>query len=202
MVMHRFLYTTAGPLSGHTGMEVVKAAPTTMLNEAEIIFVDDTAINVTLGRSRLLKCNRESGFDRPWRATESGLDCTPRIRDLPAVRPSGSERRLHVRVRPTADYDVTVRTTADGIVWFPLQVVDVSVGGLGLLMAEELAGRELGDSLKLRIEFPGGTVADVTAVIRHRARGICGVAFAPLPLDVQTRVQEAVAQLLERGSVA
>lgn len=121
---------------------------------------------------------------------------------MPAAHPSGSERRLHVRVRPTADYDVTVSMTTDGIVWFPLQVVDVSAGGLGLLMADELSGRKPGDSLKLRIEFPGGSVANVTAVVRHTARGTCGVAFDSLPFDVQSRVHEAVAQLLERGVVA
>jgi hypothetical protein len=112
---------------------------------------------------------------------------------------------LHVRVRPAADYDVAVSTSDDGIVWLPLQVVDVSVGGLGLLVSEDLNGKRTGDHLLLRITFADQTGFEITATIRHigqMGHGVCGVQFHEPAEDAMTRIRTAVAELLERGHVA
>src|SRR5690606_495993 len=43
-----------------------------------------------------------------------------------------NERRQNVRVRPAADYDIQVEYL-DGLLTVPLQVMDVAIGGMGLV---------------------------------------------------------------------
>jgi hypothetical protein len=124
---------------------------------------------------------------------------------VPKERSAGSERRLHVRVRPAPDYDVLASLSDDGIVWLALQVVDLSVGGLGLLVSEDLATKRVGDALKLRLTFGDAEPFEVAAVIRHigqREYGMCGMEFQAPADDVASGIRTAVGELLERGHLA
>lgn len=108
-----------------------------------------------------------------------------------------------MRVRPTSDYEVRVERVTD-IIAEPLQVIDLGLGGLGLLAADELAGVMVGDRLELRLTFPGSAPVDAHAVVRHIALrlGVCGVEFESPSADLTTSVRRAVSDLLERGSLA
>jgi hypothetical protein len=114
----------------------------------------------------------------------------------------GPERRVHVRVRPAPDYDVSASFSDDGIVWLGLQVLDLSVGGIGVLVSEDLLEKGAGDKLRLRLELPIGS-SEILGTIRHISRtGICGVQFDGPGDAEQTRIRTAVGELLERGHVA
>jgi hypothetical protein len=120
---------------------------------------------------------------------------------LAQERQNNAERRVHVRVRPSADYDVSATFSEDGIVWLRLQVLDLSVGGLAVLIADDLAHKRRGDRLKLQLSLPLG-VSNVSGTIRHLGRGVCGIEFDPLADADMNLVRTAVAELLERGFLA
>jgi hypothetical protein len=106
-------------------------------------------------------------------------------------------------VRPAQDYDVTVWFSDDGIVWLSVQVVDLSVGGLGLLVSEDLGHKRAGDRLRLRLALPEQESLEMSGVVRHiGSRGICGVQFHEPTESAMAHVRAAVAELLERGHMA
>jgi hypothetical protein len=111
------------------------------------------------------------------------------------------DRRRHVRVRPAADYDVRVELV-DGAVFSRVEVVDLSLGGLGILIEPPIDTRELGAALELRVGTPEAEPVRVKAVVRHRARGVCGVEFQNLDEAALAALRRAVAELLERGNQA
>ena len=114
------------------------------------------------------------------------------------------ERRQNVRVHPAADYDIVVEYVS-GLVTVRLQVIDIAIGGMGLLVDELFADAGVGDALPLRITFPGAPKFETSAEIRHSARelgGKCGVALAALSEEQRTLLHHAVAELQERGHSA
>lgn len=111
------------------------------------------------------------------------------------------DRRRHVRVRPAADYDVRVEVV-EGAVFSRVQVVDLSLGGLGMLIEPPVDGYELNAALELRIATPEADPVRVTAIVRHRARGVCGTEFQKLSEVALAALHRAVAELLERGNQA
>lgn len=112
------------------------------------------------------------------------------------------DRRRHVRVRPAVDYDVIVELV-DGAVFSRVQVVDLSVGGLGILIEPQMDAYELGAPLELRIGTPeAAEPVRVSAVVRHRARGVCGVEFQSVNDAAVAALRRAVSELLERGNQA
>lgn len=115
-----------------------------------------------------------------------------------------NERRQNVRVRPAADYDVRVELI-DGMVTVQLSVVDIAIGGMGLLIDQLFADREVGAQLKLRIAFPGVPVFETIGDLRHtekRAGGKCGVQLGQLTQEETTALRRVVAELQERGHSA
>jgi c-di-GMP-binding flagellar brake protein YcgR len=111
------------------------------------------------------------------------------------------DRRKHVRVRPAADYDVTVEVV-EGAVFSRVQVVDMSLGGLGILAEPPVDAYQLGAQLELRIATPEAEPVRAAAVVRHRARGVCGVEFQHLGEAALAALHRVVGELLERGNQA
>ena len=116
-------------------------------------------------------------------------------------RDPGWDRRRHVRVRPAVDYDVTVEVI-EGAVYSRVQVVDLSLGGVGMLIEPPVDRYPVNEALELRIGTPEAESVRVTALVRHRARGVCGAEFRGLSEDALAALRRAVAELLERGNLA
>jgi hypothetical protein len=111
------------------------------------------------------------------------------------------DRRRHVRVRPLADYDVRVEVV-DGAVFSRVEVVDMSLGGLGILIEPPMDSYPIGSVIDLRLGTPEAESVRVKAVVRHCARGVCGLEFQSLAEPATAALRRAVAELLERGNVA
>ena len=111
------------------------------------------------------------------------------------------ERRRDVRVRPAADYEVKVELEVRGLPT-SLQVVDISLGGIGILVSHLLGELAVGDELKLKMSVNGGEPFAVEAVIRHTGPpgfGVCGAQFRDLSDAARTAIRRCVSDLLERG---
>ena len=108
-----------------------------------------------------------------------------------------------MRVRPTVDYPVRVELMR-GIVVEPLDIVDMSVGGMGLLAGRALERQGVGSTIKLRLTTPDAEPLEVTAVVRHISIGsrVCGVEFSEPGDPALTALHKAVGDLLQRGSLA
>jgi hypothetical protein len=113
----------------------------------------------------------------------------------------GWDRRKHVRVRPARDYDVSVEVV-EGAVFSRVEVVDLSLGGLGILIEPTVEAYAIGAALQLRIGTPEAEPVRASAVVRHRARGVCGMEFQRLDEASLAALHRAVGELLERGSQA
>ena len=104
-------------------------------------------------------------------------------------------------MRPAADYDVRVEVV-EGAVFSRVEVVDLSLGGLGILIEPPMDVCQLGAPLDLRVSTPEAQPVRVKAVVRHRARGVCGVEFQQLDEPALAALHRVVAELLERGNHA
>jgi len=111
------------------------------------------------------------------------------------------DRRRHVRVRLAADYDVSMEI-CEGAVFTRVQVVDLSLGGVGILIEAPVDRYELGTTFQMRVKTPEAGPVDVAATVRHRARGVCGAEFRDLDAAAQAALRRAVSELLERGNLA
>lgn len=78
----------------------------------------------------------------------------------------------------------------------------MSLGGLGVLMEPPVDGYQLGAALELRIATPVAEPVRVSVVVRHQARGVCGVEFRELEEPARAALQRVVSELLERGNQA
>lgn len=115
-----------------------------------------------------------------------------------------NERRQNVRVRPAADYDIRV-DYVDGMVSVRLQVLDVALGGMGLVVDELFAHRAAGDELELCVTFPGMAQFTTRAEIRHtsgKPGGVCGIRLGRLTDEQVQALRRAVGELQERGHSA
>ena len=112
-----------------------------------------------------------------------------------------ADRRRHVRVRPTSDYDVEA-WVVDGIVAERAGVVDVSVAGLGLLLDVPSGTFDLGDRLRLRISIRKQEPFEVGGVVRHvtERTGVCGVEIDRADERAMRVLSQTVSELLERAS--
>lgn len=120
---------------------------------------------------------------------------------VPTKEEANWDRRRHVRVRPAADYDVRVEVV-QGAVYSRVEVVDMSLGGLGILIEPPVDNTQLGAVLELRITTPVAEPVRAAAVVRHRARGVCGMEFQNLGAAALSALERVVAELLERGNQA
>ena len=90
----------------------------------------------------------------------------------------------------------------DGAVFSRIQVVDLSLGGVGMLIEPPVDGYKLNAALELRISTPEAEPVRVSALVRHNARGVCGVEFQGLSEVALSALRRAVSELLERGNLA
>lgn len=116
-------------------------------------------------------------------------------------KPMMVERRRDVRVRPSHDYEVRAELVV-GPITSPLQVVDMSVRGIGVLVSRELAVLAVDDEVVLRISVPGAEPCALRARIRHigpRDFGVCGLEFIELDETAKVLIHRCVSELLQRG---
>jgi hypothetical protein len=123
------------------------------------------------------------------------------VRTKEDTKETNWDRRRHVRVRPAADYDVGVEVV-DGAVFSRIQVVDLSLGGVGMLIEPPVDRYQVNAVLELRISTPEAEPVRVSAIVRHRARGVCGAEFQGLSEAATAALHRAVPELLERGNLA
>lgn len=111
------------------------------------------------------------------------------------------ERRQNVRVRPTTDYDIGI-DLGTGVVKMRLSVVNVAVGGVAVVLTEQLVGRAAEETIRLGVTLPGVPRFETVGTIRYtqgREGGRCGIHFNQLTADQQNALSRAVSELLERG---
>jgi len=115
----------------------------------------------------------------------------------------GQERRQYVRVRPTADYEVRAELRA-GEITEGMLVVDLSVGGVKLLLSPAIEAVPIGGEVRIRLRAPRDPPCEVRAALRYRsaALGTCGLQFVEPSEAVLRLLRHAVGDLLERGSLA
>lgn len=114
------------------------------------------------------------------------------------------ERRQNVRVRPAQDYDVKI-DFEDGLVKVQLSVMDVAVGGLGLVVDQLFAEKPVGSQLKLGVALPGYDRFETMGSLRHSTGSVggrCGIHLSQLSDTQQTALSKVVSELLERGHSA
>jgi hypothetical protein len=111
------------------------------------------------------------------------------------------ERRQNVRVRPIGEYDIGI-DIGTGVVKARLSVVNAAVGGVAVVVTEQLVGMSTGDSIRLGVTLPGVPRFETVGSIRYiqgRVGGRCGVHFDKLTEEQQIALSRAVSELLERG---
>lgn len=111
------------------------------------------------------------------------------------------DRRRHVRVRPAADYDVRVEL-CEGAVFTRCQVVDLSLGGIGLLIEPPVDTYGPSTSFELRVTTPEAEPVRMNVLVKHCARGVCGAEFVNPEEATMAALSRAVSELLERGHQA
>ncbi len=111
------------------------------------------------------------------------------------------DRRRHVRVRPAVDYDVGVEL-CEGAVFSRVSVVDLSLGGVGILAEPPMNRYATGAQLELRVTPPDAAPIRIVGLVRHTARGVCGVEFQNPDAAAVAVLRRSVGELLERGHLA
>ena len=111
------------------------------------------------------------------------------------------ERRKNVRVRPSPDYDIKVEFE-EGLVKVRLSIIDLAVGGVGVMVDDLFASSPAGTPLHLTVTLPEFETFATNATLRHstgQAGGRSGFHFAELTPEQQRAWSRAVSELLERG---
>ncbi len=90
----------------------------------------------------------------------------------------------------------------EGIVEERVGVVDIGVGGLGLLLETVPERFRSSGKMRLRIAFSDHEPLEVDAAVRHVSPrcGVCGVQVDPADEKVAQALRRAVSELLERAS--
>lgn len=111
------------------------------------------------------------------------------------------ERRLHVRVKPSADLPATAVLKGSGVFHESLTVIDVSVGGLCVLAGGDLTEGAPGTRVALEVNLSTQPAAlTLTVELRWRHEDLRGVAFVDPSSEQTATVGRYVAELLERGA--
>lgn len=113
------------------------------------------------------------------------------------------ERRLHVRVRPAADFELKV-AKIEGAIRIPLLVVDISLGGIGLLLDEMTEKQKVGDVIRLSLTPPVGSPFECDACVRHLSKvsHVMGIRLENLSKEDGNTLERVVSELLTRGNMA
>jgi c-di-GMP-binding flagellar brake protein YcgR len=106
-------------------------------------------------------------------------------------------------VQPTQNYEIRVELV-DGFISTPVQVVDLSLGGMGLLVEGVVNSFQVGRSVLLRLGIPALPPVEVRVAVRHVSMsfGLCGVEFEDQSEQASLTIRRAVSDLFERGSLA
>ncbi len=82
-------------------------------------------------------------------------------------------------------------------------VVDVSVGGFGLLVTPAIRALKIGETVILRVLFPRAPLTELSAIVRHVTKleqGIAGLEFVDLSDEAASRLRRYVSEAFERGA--
>ncbi len=109
------------------------------------------------------------------------------------------ERRRDVRVRPSHDLPAHGALTGSGIVHESLSILDISVGGMALVLEPSLARLEPGEHVKVQLSLGTFGELSVEIQVRWKAKGTAGVQFVTPDPKVSMVLGKYVAELLERG---
>jgi hypothetical protein len=110
-----------------------------------------------------------------------------------------TERRRHVRVKPSVEVPARVALLGDGMMREALDVVDMSIGGMALA-SPALKDSKVGGQMKLMITLGARDEHAVNAVTRWATSESIGVELVdPAPTATQA-LGKYIAELLERGS--
>lgn len=108
----------------------------------------------------------------------------------------GSERRRHVRMKPTPSRPARAVREIDTLLNESIEILDISVGGMALADTSLAVGALT--RLKLSLDGHGEYFVDVE--VRWSANAVSGVTFvSPSPPAAQA-IQKYVAELLEIGA--
>lgn len=110
----------------------------------------------------------------------------------------GSERRRHVRLKPTPDLPVRVALVSDGPMREMIDVVDISVGGFSL-SSPALQSAKAGERLKLQLMLGLKDEYAVEVVARWVSGEGAGVELVEPPVSTTQALGRYIAELLERG---
>jgi hypothetical protein len=111
------------------------------------------------------------------------------------------ERRRHVRMKPLPELPASAALSM-GVISEKLQVLDVSIGGMALLVSEPIKNAKVGDRLALRISLARYGEHAVVAVVRYVTTTTAGIEFADLTPEATSAARKYVAELLERGAMS
>lgn len=108
----------------------------------------------------------------------------------------GSERRRHVRTKPTPARPARAVREIDALMNESLEIIDISVGGLAL--AE--TNLAVGTTTKLKLSLSGHGEYFVEVEVRWSRNGTTGVTFVTPSQPAFQAIQRYVAELLEVGA--
>lgn len=111
---------------------------------------------------------------------------------------ASSERRRHVRVKPTPDLPARA-SSGGGLLREAIDVIDLSVGGFALSSSPALAGKKTGDTFDLHLSLGAGPDHVVKVITRWVSEAGMGVELVEPPAKVAQELQRYIAELLERG---
>ena len=111
---------------------------------------------------------------------------------------ASSDRRRHVRVKPSPDLPVRVALVGDGFLREALDVMDLSVGGLAL-SSPALAGTKPGDRFRIHLALGASAEHALDVVTRWISGDGAGVELVDPPAATAQELSRYIAELLERG---
>jgi hypothetical protein len=114
---------------------------------------------------------------------------------------SGSERRRHVRLKPSAEVPARVALLGDGLMREALDIVDISVGGMALA-SPALRETQPGARMKLQITLGARDEHAIDVVARWKNAETIGVELVDAPVTATQALGKYCAELLERGGSA
>lgn len=114
---------------------------------------------------------------------------------------ASSERRRHVRVKPTADLPARVALASGGLLREALDVVDLSASGFAL-SSPLVAGKAVGDTFALQLSLGAGAEHTVKVVVRWSSADGAGVELVDPAPAVAQELQRFIAEHLERGGAS
>ncbi len=109
------------------------------------------------------------------------------------------ERRRHVRIRPLPELPAKLVRTDTGAE-VPLEVYDVSIGGLGLVTDRGLRALSRDARVSLRLDLARYGRFELAGTIRHVGDTLTGCELVDLPPGYVQAMGRFIAELLERGA--